>query len=703
MFDPTADADDKLRELRSDFEACVDSQEDAMSESHRAARFYHNTNNEGQWEEGDLEYLRENGRVAFSFNLCKSKVDTFIGMVKDVQRKAQSKPAGGEDAFLAEILDKVTDQIEDSSDYETKESAVLRDGSITRESGLRVVVERDAENPQFLSVKLPQYSCYEIHWDPASREPGRDDARFVFFDKWLDKGEFQRLYPDADFDDIIKMSDVDDHLGFGEDDRSEGFNYGTPDDNDRYDGRRWERYYWNRRHKKIRVIHAEYKVPELVYWLIDTQAGVTEEVSAGIHKNLAEIQAGGMLEGLQPAKTWRDVIYTVQWVGPEILFDGKLDQPYDGFSFVPFTYAIDSETGCAYSMLRNLFDPQMETNKAHSASLETQMGQSKPGVIAEKGALEDANQFEDQMRITGGVAIVKDGALAERRVIERSVAQASPAHAQRLQDGVAMLDKIANISTDLASPAAQAEAGATVQLRYRKSQLGMSDQVDAFEAFQKSVKRRLLQIVIRAMPSDQIATILGNGQKYQVQDTPEGKAVIEVDPASGQPKNQALLEKIRTMRYDVTLEVSSENTTLRLLEAQGLVNLAQIGQPVDPAVLFDKMVSSRAERERLIAFAEQAQQAQAQQAQQTQQLATQQLDQTLQIEAAKGQETTRHNMATEGLDAIKQQSDYQVKMATVLERADASEKRALAEVMKAVEARQDRRSSIPVQHRRVEG
>ena len=703
MFDPKAEKDEKLRQLRADFEACIDAAVDAQNEAHRAARFYHNTNGEGQWEAGDLETLREQGRVAFTFNLIKAKINTGLGMVKERRRKPHAAAVGGEDAMTAEVLNSLMDRVYEIADIESIESDVLKQGTVTSQHSVRIEVETDPENPLFKIIRARGIRFNELDWDPASWLLDRSDARYVFWHKWLSKAEFNRLYPDSDFKDLLAKADIESANNRLGEDRSEGGPIsGSEDDGDMYANQRWEQDYYDRKRDKIRVIHAEYKVPKQRYFLVQEEAGISEEASEDVATNLEQYQAAGYLAGLTATSTWSDAVHTVQFVGNEVLFDAPLDQPYDGFSFVPYTYAIDSETGNSYGPVRDLIDPQQEVNKANSLSLENIAGQSKTGTIAEKSAIEDIATFEDQLKTTASVAIVKDGALTQQKVIQRQPTQMSPAVSQRMQDGVAMLDKISNIHTEETSPAGSAEAAATVQLRHRKSQLSMDAPVESFEKHQKGVAQRIIQTIIRAFPDAQIAEYLGNNEKYVVQ---QG-TIIELDAATGQPKGMVKLEQMRTLRYDVKLEISSENTTERLMEFQGLSGLQQIAPGyVDPSVLMESVTADRSKRERLKTYAEQKQKSDQEQAQRQAQAmeaeamrANAQIASTIDIAAGEAHEKGRHNRAGEQLDFLKQQGDQAVRLAGVLEKADAGEKAVVLQLAEILERRQMQRESIQAQY-----
>lgn len=701
MFDPTAEKDAKLRALRADFEACIDAAQDAQNEAHRAARFYHNTKGKGQWEAGDLEALRDQGRVAFSFNLIKSKLDTFLGMVEEQRRSPRASAIGGEDEMAAEVLNYISDRVYDIVDLATIEAEVLKEGSIKGEHAARIEVEADPENPLHAKVIARSIPCFELDWDPASRLQDRGDARYVFWHKWLGKGEFDRTYPKFKFDDLVKKADTDvPHERIAED-RSEGGSIFGSDSDDMYETARWQPDYCNSKRDKLRVIHAEYKIPEKRYFLVQEQSGISERVSKEVADNLEQYQMAGMIQpDLVVASVLATVIHSVQFVGNEILYDDELGQPYDGFSFVPYAFAIDSETCSAYGFVRNLFDPQMETNKAHSLGLENIAGQGKPGTIAEESAIADRDTFEDQLKTTASVAVVKDGALTGGKVIERKPIQASPAASQRLQDSIGMMDRISNIHTDETTPAGQAEAVGTVQLRHRKSQLSMSDAVTSFEKHQKGMALRVMQIIVRAFPDSQIAEYLGNDKKYQVQ---QG-TVIEIDPATGQPKGMVQLDKWRTLRHDVRLEVSSENQTARLMELNSLTSISNAGIPVDPEVVMELSTGNRSLRERLKAYAEQSkraaqeeQQRQAQAMEQTAMRSDEQIKSTIAIAAGAEHEKVRHNRASEQLDWLKQQGDHAVKIASVMEKADAGEKAAVLQLIDILSNRQAKREAIEAQ------
>jgi len=694
VIDPKAKPDEKLSQARELFEDDIDHYDDCNAERHRAGRFYHNSKCEGQWEEEDLETLREQGRPANSFNVVQSKVKTGIGMHKDQQRRAMVEPGGGEDAFLAEVLRALSDRIREHGKVESVKDVVRRNGYIKGEGDVQVDVSGDPDHPGWVRIEVFSASPHDVTWDPASTCLNRSDARYVFWNRWLSKGEFAQEYPEhaTDWDSIRKSTGAE-----PADLTSLLMSEGPYEDRDD-DGAKSSSYYWDRYKKLARVVHFEYKSRYQKQFVLmgDGEAVEVDDKEAALIRK----DELGQLGDVEITKTWAEKVHVLEFAGPVVLHDSTehegAHQPYDGFSLEPFIYALDDEDGTPYGAVRNLFDPQMEINKAWSSSLEHLVGQQRTGVIAEAGAILDLETFEEQLATTGSVAVVKDGALAQGQVQQRTVPQPSMASQQRLENATLVVDKISGISSDLESPASQQEAATTVAIRYHKSQLGLADVRAAFDELDMGIERRILETIVRAMPDDQIQTLLSNDEKYVVA---EG-TIVEIAPNPQQPdrkvvKQQASLEAMRTLKYDIELSTTTENTTLRLLELQGFMQLFQMGAPVDPVMLVQRAAGSRSDREQLKEFAEQQAQQASQMAQMQAQQVQQQVQQTLQIAAGSEAEKARHNKAEEEFKAEKLATDASVDIAAIVERSDENEKKAILKVFEVVQQRQsDREKAV---------
>lgn len=675
----------KLRRARKLFEDAVDHCKDAHAEAHRAERFYHNTMCEGQWESEDLAYLRDQLRPAFSFNIVKPKVDTMMGMYLDAQRRPIVMGTGAEDKLLAEVVDAVKDQVWQDARADRLLSRVFKTGTIAGECGVHVEVEPSPKGRGWIQVNLYRVLPFEVHWDISSIEPDRSDARYVFWDRWLDKDEFAEAYPKHSDEwkqmrDSVDAYDADAHSSWGE----AGIDSPGPDE--MYDADKLNRYYVDRNKNKMRVIRYEYRTFVTKFYATDERTGQRTEVGDDQKERVELAQAMGMPISLEEAK--EEVVKVCEFVGSKMLAEYDSAGPFDGFSIIPYTYMIDEETGTAYGFVRNLFDPQMELNKSKSLEIEYLAQSTAPGVTAEEDAITDEDQFSAELRRPGGVAKVKPGKLSTGAVQDRTPTPPSPAIMQRAQGAMELLTEISGIPSSAAfSPAEQAQAGMTVAIRYNKSRQGVQDPFSNFEDCQTEVVRRIVETITRAMPDDQIAAMLGNETRFLF-----GNGMVaemEPDPRSGQmvPTNRAQLRNMRGIDWNLELEHTSDNSTLRMLELDMYLQLAAAGFPVDPEVVVEKATASRSTRERLKQYVAKSQQAGAEAAQTESQMAQQNMALMAQLEGSKAAEQARSNRAEEAIKLSKQQTDALLKLAEIWERADEAEKGRLVEMVRMDEQR----------------
>ena len=504
----------------------------------------------------------------------------------------------------------------------------------------------------------------------------------------MTKSEFIREYPKHEKDwDELKGGDGDPVDGSGFNPLSSGEPADTSSD---YGAKR--DHYYDRKKKRARIVHCEYKANRR-----DTYALAPDgphKLTAGQTK-VAKANEFGHWDAIELREVDSEEIHVLEFNGIEILYDsteGEDQTPhvFDGFSIDPFIYATDSVEGIPYGPGRNLMDPATELNKAIVSNADMVIGQAKTGWIAERDAVDDPKVFQQAVNTTGSVAIVEKGQLTTNAVQQRKPPTPSPAAMQRGENAVKFFEAVSGLGADLDRPQALNEPATSVAIRYHKSQLGLADARDRFDAHLKNVWRKLVEIVARAMPDSQIAELLGNSEKYAVQ---QGM-VIDLKSAQqgGQPQ-MVPIHDLRQLKFDIQLEAGTQNPTLRRLNAQMWMEAKAMGVPIPPDLLAEALSDSRSDRERLKEHAEQTGQQQGEQAQKQYEQATQQIMETLRIEMAKVMETGRHNVAGEQLSAQKQAGDFAAKMAAVVEKADAGEARIVLEAAREIERQQTARGA----------
>lgn len=683
----------KLKHAMRLFEDAVDHHELAHNEALRAERFYHNTDCEGQWDADDLRYLRENKRVPLTFNIVAPKVRTFQGMYADAQRAPVVAAASSGDTLLAEVLDAVKEQLLQDADYQGLSSRQLRSGVISGECSIQVEVVPSNEGPNWIKVNLYRLMAHETLWDISSIEADRRDARYVFWFRWFDESEFKTEYPKYAhmWDDLVNgVPGHENHADvYGE---AEG-NSLKPSD---YRDDRTSRYYYDKRNGKVRVVRYEYKRTEEKRYAVNLQ---TQERIPVTNKKIQKRIDLAMSLGhpIEIVDTVEEVTEVCEFVRNQLLAEYSEAGPFKGFSIVPFSYEVDEVTGTSYGLIRNLFDPQMEFNKSKTLEQEYMAQSSAPGTTAEEGAIPNIKAYERERRRPNGVAIVARGALSEggQKVIERQITPPSPALIQRGESALRMLDEVSGIPSQVNLTAAEhQQAGITVALKYNKSRQTVSDPISNFERAQQRIVQMIVDTIVNVMPDDQIMAILGNREDWVIQD----RTLIELtqgpDDGSGQPpqmvpKRTADLGNIRDMRWRLDMEYTSENSTLRMLELDIMMQLNTAGYPVPPAIMADLASNRRSVREQLKKYAEEQQRAAAAGAQAEKDALEATSKGYIAVEAAKIEETRRHNTEQEKQDAIDALINAQLKQLEIWEKADDNEKQRIFEVVRMfVEGRQ---------------
>jgi hypothetical protein len=669
--DPIERDDTKLRAARKRFEEACDHHKNAHAEAHRAQQFFHNTEGEGQWAADDIAYLRDQGRPVLTFNIVKPKIETMMGMYADAQRRPVVSSSSNRSRVVADVIDLVKEQVLQDARYERKSARQFRTGVISGESSIQVEVVPSPKGSGWITVNLHRVMPFEVHWDPTSIEPDRSDAGYVFWDRWMNKATFEHAYPEfaAEFDSLMGKGDSDDLSNF----RIGESGLGAVDLKEDYRDDDSNHYYADRRKHQIRVIRYEYKEWAPAWFVTDLQSGRREEVTQDQAEN-AQLAADVYGMPIQMEKTDVERVRVCEFIGSTMLAEYDEAGPFDGFSIVPFTYMIDEETGTAYGFVRNLFDPQQELNTSKSLEIEYIAQGAAPGVTAEKDAIPDEEQFRAELRRPGGVAIVRKGGLSEGAVVPRNPTPPSPAVMARAENSVNLLSEISGIpSASNLIPAEHAQAGVTVAIRYNKSRQSVQDPFSNFEDSQREVVRRVVESITRSMPDDQIAAILGSEDRFVIQ----GGQLIEVEEGpNGQkvPKSQADLRMIRDMDWKLEFEHTTENSTLRMMQLQVMLEMKQAGVPIDPEMIVEKATTSRTDRERLRKYAREASQAAAMAADREAKTFEGQTRGMLMIEGMKAQEAARHNQRQEELTSDKQQKDAAMRLLDIWEKADDNEK-----------------------------
>lgn len=614
MLDRTTNRNSRLIQARNIFERTIEHFQNSRDYMEEDVLFYHNVDGESQWEDEDLQYLKEQNRPALTFNLIFNKINQAIGLHEDHRHRPRVVPASGSprDIALSRVMTSLLETARRCADMDCVDSQVYEHSIVMGEGNGQVSVELDPETPGWLTFTATAQSGLQALWDISSESPDRLDARYVIWDKWVTFDQFKVDYPEhADkarvmLDDAWNGTiDVDDGGG--------GFD-ATVDDEDDYQAEFGEtgrtRYYVNRQYRKIRIVHLEYETLVKRHFLVGPNRREEVDEKFANAAKTARDNGDARFVGLGIFSTYDTQKFWFEFIGNDILFDDESPEPHTHFTLSAMVCFLDSHQGYPYGMVRNMKDPQRDVNKAHSQSLDHLNSQAKPGWIAEQNAIPNPEQFEEANRQAGATSFVATGALSGGQVQSRNIPQFSEAANARLQQAVNLLNLVSGISSEPEDPARGVEAATTVAIRERKSLRALTRVLRHFERYQVRTSHLFLESIVNAMPDDQIAAWLGDSGEFMVQG---GTIMVKSLDPQQPPQPIASIRDMRQLKYAVELEPSSKSDVSRLMMLNIIMQLAatQVNAPIDPELIYELMSTDRATRERLSAFARQAAQEQA--------------------------------------------------------------------------------------------
>lgn len=635
------DPQDRLLQAKSFYEHTWDQYERCrwFDEVQTDEQFY----NGQQWADEDLAYLRRQRRPALVFNIIQSKLLHLIGAHEDNLEVPIAAPVGIEDHMIADVLNHIRDRIWSEIDGSDVDAEVWESGVVCGIGSAAIDAMPDPDDPSQLRICLYPISPYEVMWDPASERRDRSDARFVFWHRWLSRTEFKQEYPEfaGRIDEIFT-----ERFGGGASAAHWLAVSSVPSARvaDARDGRGV--LYYDRHRDQVRVIRMEYKASTKRTFALSPTSGAMREVSPGELRIMRELAPE-----IESTTNWSTEYRWLEFVGDQILFDEASPLPIDGFSITSNVCHLDHRN-MPYGKVRQLRDPQSEVNKRMSQTLHLLVQQTQPGLLAEQDAFVNEADAEQQMKMAGSIVKLKTGALGQGKVKERTVPALPDAPLQIHQQAIRLIDLISGIWSDqLMEPRGVPEAAATAQLKHRQSLLAMRPVMRGFAAYQRGVFRKIVQIVVRAMPDEQISALLGNAERYQVR----GHEIL--DQATGK---SAALGSMRDLRYNIELRPAEENSSQRLMELQTLIELHTGGLPVDPNVIIDYLALPSDRKEQMRAYVRAQAEGAARSAEQSLAASLHQLEHEASMDVAErrleaGQlaEKARHNKALEQIAQAK--------------------------------------------------
>jgi hypothetical protein len=452
------DGSDLVEEIRERYEAARSHASKWREEAREAFDIYAGR----QWSEQDRQKLIEQQRVPVTFNRVAILIDAVIGYEVNNRQETRYIPRTPGDAKVNELLTEAARYFRDACDAEFEESDAFRDMTIC---GMGWTNDRltDERNPDFDLVR-DRVDPLRMLWDPSSRKPNLEDARFVMYETAMANSEAQALVPEWDGEYVHA-----DWMGADAEDV-----VGTENPRDAYKGNDKERS----SHRNVRVLEYQYVTDIFEHVITNPQTGETQVMSADEWLDLSqdEIKAFGPFHTQRRRREWKRCFM----IGGEHFHK---EHPYpNGPTFHCVTGKRDRNTGYWFGLVRSLKDPQMWSNKWLSQMMHILNTSAKPGYDVEKGAIDNVASFESKAAKPGAINVFTDGALQQGRVQRREATGLPPDLSNLLQYANESMQNVSGVNAELLGMADREQAGV---LEYQRKQSAVTLLAPLFDSFRR--------------------------------------------------------------------------------------------------------------------------------------------------------------------------------------------------------------------------
>jgi hypothetical protein len=640
IFEPNDTDAQKVFKVREHYAAMLAKNVDERGAMQKSHAFRHGQ----QWTEEQKDKLNAEGRPALTFNLVAPTTRELIGANEDQRREPRAAPVGVDALPTSEVVNHLWKRIYEQQDVESTEGSAFENG-ITGGIGYTFMDAHPSEqNPNEIEVTFDDVPIGDVVRDPDACKPNMEDASFFYWARWMSESDYKEHYPDQSksFDDLLKEAE-------GSADSVQGA-LSTLDA--QYAGKYYvvglsDVTYFDRKSRKLKILHLEYKVPERRYYVMDPrkdERGAARGFVRVSKSSYDKVKASGAAETHSSMGTaWR----WFECTGAQVLFDAAQPLPIYCPQLLAFTCYYDTVQCQYYGIVRDLEDPQMEYNKRVSQELNLQSQSAQPGLIYDQGAFPGKTPTQVERKVkTPGFALEK---MPGKEYAFREAPQipaGADRMAERAQSLVQMISGI-DLNPLLGGQPDQVAVG-TAMLSHRKGLLAITPIMKNFRKYQQKLLSSVVELIMKSFPDEQIEAMLSDSEKVKVQDG------VVVDAES---QSQVSIRELRTVRWNIEMESAAANTTQQMMMFSLLMSMKGAGIAVDPDVFFSYFPGSRDEQQKLVTYLKAAEQAQAQAAQMQAQAAAKQVENVITVEGMKVQQRSEEAKIDAAVEIAGQKQD----------------------------------------------
>ncbi len=439
-----------------------------------------------QWGPEEMNVLQEQGRPPIVFNRAHKMISAVRGHEANNRNEVRYIPRTQGDASVNEAVTSVSSFFLDECDGEDEQSDAFTDMLICGEGWTNTRVD-DEEN-EGGDLVVEREDPFTMLTDPSSKKPNYADARYIFKEKRFAREEVKAMFPNWNGQYSPAEWDLDD-----DDDAAKTWTKNS------YTGRSDRT---NTAHRDILVLEYQRRRIECDYVVVKPAADefsepdqVTLDQDAW-EDNEEEIKKAGW----DYYKQKRAVFERFFFVGREVVHQDTVNPK--GFTYHCITGYRDREKGHWFGLMRLLMDPQQWSNKWLSQILHILNTQAKGGLMYEESAVDDISDLEARWAKAGGTFKFKDGALQNKRILERGIPQFPAGFDKLLEYANASFGDVSGINAELLGMADREQPGVLEWQRKQSAVTLLAPLFDSLRRYRKQFGRCWLYFIQKYMATD---------------------------------------------------------------------------------------------------------------------------------------------------------------------------------------------------------
>lgn len=485
------DEQDLLDEIKENLKEAADAQAEWRKEARECFGF---RDGKEQWSEEDIEILDEDDRPIVTFNRIAPIVDVVTGMELQNRQEVRFVPRRVDGAGLGDTLTSAGKWVRDNCDAEEEESEAFRD-MVTCGMGWTETSLDYLENPDGM-IMIERISPLEMRWDTSAKKKNLSDSNWqarvrdvsedFVMDQWPDKAEEVEIMGEISSPDTISVTSGPEP----------GDDWATPDNPDP-----------KPEVGMLRLVEYQYRKLEVFYRAKDPQSGKVVSLDptqmAKVRKRAQEIGLS-----IQFVKQKQYKYYRAYAVG-SVLLENELCPDPASFTWKCMTGKRDENNFTWYGLVRGAIDPQRWANKWLSQGMHIFNTNAKGGVIVEKDAVDNINQFESTYSDPSAVTYVKPG--GTQKITPKSPPPFPAQLNQLMEFAITSIRDVTGVSVELLG---MADREQPLGLEMQRKQAGVTILAGFFDAIRKYRKdqgRLMLNLIQNYISDGRLIRVVGQG------------------------------------------------------------------------------------------------------------------------------------------------------------------------------------------------